>query len=240
MVDMDTNLQTSGLTEEQIKILEELNQISIRDIISSENFELSDKVAAAKKGGKVRASMESFKDINNYISNETRSKGGKISGNQNVESGHWQKVAFEPTYCEHCHTTYQRCNYKQFHGEFCVFSVININDVRNDLLEGMSMPDVEKKYRIGNSTIRKIKKGYYGNGKYPPIKVDSRRTKRVCPHCNTTGTKSNHFDNCQFKNGKLEKIQTMLSKGYSISATSRYFGLDYRMIKNVKDGKYGK
>ena len=80
MVDMDTNLQTSGLTEEQIKILEELNQISIRDIISSENFELSDKVAAAKKGGKVRASMDSFKDINNYISNETRSRGGKTSG----------------------------------------------------------------------------------------------------------------------------------------------------------------
>ena len=233
MVDTDTKLKEIPL--------EVLNRITVRSLAGSENNPLNkDPKGYGKKGGKRRASMESFKNINDFISNETRSRGGKTSGLQNVESGHWNKVALEPTYCEYCHTTYQRSNYMQFHGEFCVFSVVNIEEVRNDLLEGMSMPDVEKKYRIGGPTIRKIKRGGFGDGKYPPIKVDSRRTKRVCPHCNTTvGNKGNHFDNCPFKKGKLDKIHTMLRKGYSVSATARYFGLEWRMINDVKNGKYG-
>ena len=221
--------------------LEVLNRITCRSLAGSENNPLiKDPKGYGKKGGKIRASMESFKNINDFISNETRSRGGKLSGKNNVESGHWQKVAFEPTYCEHCHTTYQRCNYMQFHGEFCVFSVVNIEDVRNDLLEGMSIPDVEKKYRIGGPTIGSIKRGYYGDGKYPPIKVDSRKVKRVCPHCNTTTSdKSAHFDNCHFKNGKLEKIQHHLRNGWSMEVTARRFGLSSYIIKNVRDGKYG-
>jgi transposase-like protein len=237
MESMVTNL------DERLKelSLEQLNAITVRSLACSENNPLiKDPKGYGKKGGDVRASMESFKNINDFISNETRSRGGKTSGDNNVKSGHWSKVAFEPMKCEHCHTTYQRSNYMQFHGEFCVFSVVNIEEVRNDLLEGMSMPDVEKKYRIGNPTIRKIKRGGFGDGKYPPIKVDSRRTKRVCPHCNTTtGSKANHFDNCPFKKGKLDKIHTMLRKGYSVSAAARYFGLEWRMINDVKNGKYG-
>ena len=233
-------MNITGLTEEEVRIFEELNKITIKDITIWQNFAESDYMEAAKKGGKVRASMESFKKINEFISTETRSRGGKTSGKQNVESGHWDKVAFEPMYCEHCHTTYQRSNYLQFHGEFCVFSVVNIEDVRNDLLEGMSMPDVEKKYRIGNPTIRKIKKGYYGNGKYPPIKVDGRNTHKICPHCNTkVGTGAFHFDECPFKNGKLKRIYTMLGRGYSVSTIAKHMNMNWSLVNNVKNGKYG-
>lgn len=238
---MDTNPQTTGLNEEQLRVFEELNNLTIRDIRAAENNPLyKDPKGYGKKGGDIRASMDSFKNINDYISNETRSRGGKTSGDNNVKSGHWDKVTNTPIKCEHCHTTYKRCNYMQYHGEFCVFSVVNIEEVRNDLLEGMSQPEVEKKYRIGNPTIRKIKQGYYGDGKYPPIKVDSRRVKRTCPHCNTTTSdKSAHFDNCHFKGGKLEKIQQHLRKGYSVSMIARRFGMNWYMIQRVRDGKYG-
>lgn len=222
--------------------LEELNKITVRSLAAAENNPLTKNPKGyGKKGGKIRASQKSFKNINDYISNESRSKGGKKSGNHNVESGHWDKVTNTPMKCEHCNTTFARKNYMQYHGEFCVFSVVNIEEVRNDLLEGMSMPELEKKYRIGNKTIRNIKSGYYGDGKYPPIKVDSRNVKRTCPHCNTTTSdKSAHFDNCHFKRGKLDKIRKHLAGGWSMEVTAKRFGVTPYIVKNVRDGKYGK
>lgn len=58
----------------------------------------------AKKGGKEQlASVRTF---------ESRSKGGKTSGSNNVESGHWKncqqealKIVTQPTTCPHCGLT---------------------------------------------------------------------------------------------------------------------------------------
>jgi transposase len=175
--------------------------------------------------------------------NQVRRENALKASKQLIESGMWYEYTRKPMKCEHCNTTVGRSNYIQHHGDMCVFSVINIEDVRNDLINGMTLSEVSKKYKVGMFTIIKVKKGGYGDGKYSPINVDARNTKKVCPHCNTTTdnrSKGYHFDNCSLKGGKLDKIQQHLRKGYSAPKIGARFGVGKHIVYGVRDGVYGK
>lgn len=50
-----SKLDISGLSSEQVKILEELNNVTIKKLVSSDNAKLSDPSKNGKKGGKSRS-----------------------------------------------------------------------------------------------------------------------------------------------------------------------------------------
>ena len=87
------------------------------------------------KGGSARAQQESFKNINDYVSNESRSKGGSIGGVRTRDLGHLDKARtfkscskgginmrghrYNKVTCPHCNKEGGGGNMKRFHFDNC-------------------------------------------------------------------------------------------------------------------------
>ncbi len=155
-----SKLDTSGLSPNEVKILEELNDVTIKKLVSADNATLSDPSKNGKKGGKSRsdaklsavrengAKSQLFKDSNfqSEMGKRGGKKGGKVMGNIVRK-------------CSHCNTKIKGASYFQ-HIILCEQIMNVLPELVQKHNNGMSFRKLENEYNINRTFISKYIKNY--------------------------------------------------------------------------------
>ena len=118
--------------------------------------------------GKIRAEKGGIETLLENSSYETRSKGGKKSGKQHVESGHWKKVQQEAlkvvtqrVQCTHCPKVGPRNVMQAWHFDKCKWKGFDFNQVHEMSKNGMSNNKIAQELGITRFNVSDILNGKF-------------------------------------------------------------------------------
>lgn len=134
--------------------------------------------------------------------------------------------------CEHCKDTFTRFGYQKDHGDMCPMKGIDTESLLKDWLDGLSLPQLQKKYGIAETSFQKYTHRVLPNRVRPCDEL------MTCKHCHMTYTKSNiirsHNDKCKLKDGKYEQLQQDILDGMTLDSLCKKYGLSKTSVIKYK------
>ena len=120
----------------------------------------------APKGGNARAKTGGIEQIKSVQSFENSSKGGKVQGPRNVESGHWKKVqeaalevVTQEVKCPHCSEVGNLNIMNRWHFDKCKWQGFDFSLVHKMSNNGMSQKQIARELGITRDNVRDILSG---------------------------------------------------------------------------------
>jgi len=134
--------------------------------------------------------------------------------------------------CEHCKTLTTPFGYQTSHGDKCSLKGIDKESLLKDWLDGISLPQLQKKYGIPETSFQKYTQ------RVLPKRVRPCDELITCEHCHRVHTKSNHFrshgDKCKLK-GRWNEFENDIKSGMGMLDVRKKYGLAGCTIRKYKE-----